>query len=65
MMARPQIPERPRRFLLRLALGHSYHEIAAAESVSYRTTDRQITRAKRRLEEIAAADGGEFRPGGD
>ena len=30
-----------------------------------RTTDRQITRAKRRLEQIAAADGGEFRPGGD
>ena len=24
-----QIPERPRRFLLRLALGYSYHEIAA------------------------------------
>jgi len=60
-----QIPERPRRFLLRLALGYSYHEIAAAEGVSYRTADRQITRAKRRLEEIAAADGGEFRPGGD
>ena len=60
-----QIPERPRRFLLRLALGYSYHEIAAAEGVSYRTTDRQITRAKRRLEQIAAADGGEFRPGGD
>lgn len=60
-----QIPERPRRFLLRLALGYSYHEIAAAEGVSYRTTDRQISRAKRRLEEIAAADGGEFRPGGD
>ena len=59
-----QIPERPRRFLLRLALGYSYHEIAIAEGVSYRTTDRQITRAKRRLEEIAAADGGEFRPGG-
>ena len=60
-----QIPERPRRFLLRLALGYSYHEIAAAEGVSYRTADRQITRAKRRLEQIAAADGGEFRPGGD
>jgi DNA-directed RNA polymerase specialized sigma24 family protein len=60
-----QIPERPRRFLLRQALGYSYLDIAAAEGVSYRTTDRQITRAKRRLEQITAADGGEFRPGGD
>jgi DNA-directed RNA polymerase specialized sigma24 family protein len=60
-----QIPERPRRFLLRQALGYSYHEIAAAEGVSYRTTDRQMTRAKRYLEQIAAADGGEFRRGGD
>jgi hypothetical protein len=41
-----QIPERPRRFLLRLALGYSYDEISAAEGVSHTTTNRQIARAK-------------------
>lgn len=47
-----QIPERPRRFLLRLAVGYSYAEIAAAEGVSARTTDRQIARAKRILRDL-------------
>jgi len=47
-----QIPERPRRFLLRLAVGYSYAEIAAAEGVSVRTTDRQIARAKRILRDL-------------
>ena len=47
-----QIPERPRRFLLRLAVGYSYTEIAAAEGVSARTTDRQIARAKRILRDL-------------
>jgi DNA-directed RNA polymerase specialized sigma24 family protein len=42
-----QIPERPRRFLLRLALGYSYDEIAAVEGVSRTTTNKQIARAKR------------------
>jgi len=60
-----QIPERPRRFLLRLALGYSYDEISAAEGVTYRTTNRQIVRAKALLRAAAAAHGGEFRPGGD
>jgi DNA-directed RNA polymerase specialized sigma24 family protein len=49
-----QIPERPRRFLLRLALGYSYDEIAAAEGVSYTTTNKQIARAKRLLRELDA-----------
>ena len=44
-----QLPERPRRFLLRLVLGHSYREIAADERVSLTTTSHQIARAKRLL----------------
>jgi DNA-directed RNA polymerase specialized sigma24 family protein len=47
-----QIPERPRRFLLRLALGYSYAEIAAAEHASPTTTNKQIARAKRILREL-------------
>jgi len=47
------IPERPRRFLLRLALGYSYCEIAAAERVSDTTTNNQIARAKRHLRDLA------------
>ena len=57
-----QLPERPRRFLLRLAVGYSYDEIAVAEGVSYRTAGRQIARAKRilrELDEAASAEGGE------
>jgi DNA-directed RNA polymerase specialized sigma24 family protein len=59
-----QIPERPRRFLLRLALGYSYDEISAAEGVSHTTTNKQIARAKRILRELdcAAATGGERPP---
>lgn len=44
-----QLPERPRRFLLRLMLGYSYEEIAAAEHVNYRIVNRQVARAKRLL----------------
>lgn len=47
------IPERPRRFVLRLALGYSYREIAAAEHVSHTTTNKQIARAKRHLRDLA------------
>jgi DNA-directed RNA polymerase specialized sigma24 family protein len=47
-----QLPERPRRFLLRLAVGYTYDEIAAVERVSYTTTNKQITRAKRLLREL-------------
>jgi DNA-directed RNA polymerase specialized sigma24 family protein len=56
-----QLPERPRRFLLRLALGYSYREIAEAEHASYTTTSKQIARAKRLLRELEARDesGGE------
>ncbi|MEJ7798117.1 MAG: hypothetical protein WKF42_06425 [Solirubrobacteraceae bacterium] len=46
------IPERPRRFLLRLALDYSYCEIAAAERVSHTTTNNQIVRAKRHLRDL-------------
>jgi len=54
-----EIPERPRRFLLRLALGYSYDAISAAEGVSRTTTNKQIARAKRLLRELDHAQGGE------
>ena len=49
-----QLPQRPRRFLLRLALGYSYREIAAQERVSLTTTNKQIARAKRLLRALEA-----------
>ncbi len=55
-----QIPPRPRRFLLRQALGHSYQEIAADETVSVTSTAKQIARAKRLLRALDAA--GETQP---
>jgi len=54
-----EIPERPRRFLLRLALGYSYDAISTAEGVSRTTTNKQIARAKRLLRELDHAQGGE------
>ena len=51
-----QIPERPRRFLLRLMLGYSYDEIATHEGVSATTTNKQIARAKRLLRELEQRD---------
>jgi DNA-directed RNA polymerase specialized sigma24 family protein len=59
-----QIPERPRRFLLRLALGYSYEEIAAAERASLTTTNKQIARAKRILRDLERPLGGESCPPG-
>ena len=50
-----QIPPRPRRFLLRQALGHSYREIAADETVSLTTTSNQIACARRRLRALDTA----------
>lgn len=49
-----QIPERPRRFLLLLALGYSYREVAAHEDASLTTTNKQISRAKRLLRALDA-----------
>jgi DNA-directed RNA polymerase specialized sigma24 family protein len=51
-----QIPERPRRFMLRHALGYTYREVAADENVSMTTTDKQIARGKRLLRALDAAD---------
>ena len=51
-----QLPERPRRCLLRLALGHGYRDIAADESVSLTTTNHQIARARRLLRAVEAAE---------
>jgi DNA-directed RNA polymerase specialized sigma24 family protein len=51
-----QIPPRPRRFLVRQALGHSRREIAADETVSLRTTDKQIARARRLLRALDATE---------
>ena len=47
-----QLPERPRRFLLRLMLGFGYHEIAEAEHTTYRVVNRQVARAKRLLRQL-------------
>jgi DNA-directed RNA polymerase specialized sigma24 family protein len=57
-----EIPERPRRFLLRLALGYSYDEISAAEGVSRTTTNKQIARAKRILRDLDRATGAKNTP---
>jgi DNA-directed RNA polymerase specialized sigma24 family protein len=57
-----EIPERPRRFLLRLAMGYSYHEISRAEGVSWSTTSKQIARAKRILRELEDPKRGETPP---
>ena len=54
-----QLPERPRRFLLRQAIGYSYNEIAAAEGASYTATCRLIAVARRSLRELERARGGE------
>ena len=51
-----QIPQRPRRFLLRLALGYSYREIAVHEQASLTTTNKQIARAKRLLRALESQD---------
>lgn len=51
-----QIPQRPRRFLMRLALGYSYREIAAHEDASLTTTNKQIARAKRLLRALESHD---------
>ena len=59
-----QLPERPRRFLLRLAMGFTYREIAKQENVSLTTTNKQIARAKRLLRELEAKEGGEHPPPG-
>lgn len=48
------IPQRPRRFLTRLALGYSYREIAVQERVSLTTTNKQLTRARRALRRLEA-----------
>jgi DNA-directed RNA polymerase specialized sigma24 family protein len=53
-----QLPERPRRFLLRQAIGYSYDEISAAEHATYTTTCRLIADARRKLRELERARGG-------
>ena len=63
-----QIPERPRRFLLRLMLGYSYQEISSQEGTTLTSTNKQIARAKRLLRQIEArenaGEGGEDQPPG-
>lgn len=49
-----EIPERPRRFLMRLSVGYSYHDIAAIEGASYSTVNKQVARAKRLLRDLEA-----------
>jgi predicted transcriptional regulator len=55
-------PQDGRRFLLRLAIGYSYDEIAAAEGATHTTTAKQIARAKRLLRDIERRRGGETTP---
>ena len=64
-----EVPQRPRRFVMRLALGYSYREIAAHECVSLTTANRQIARGKRLLRKLEAPvtslpSGAAGRPGG-
>jgi DNA-directed RNA polymerase specialized sigma24 family protein len=51
-----ELPERPRRFLLRHMLGYSYDGIAALEHVSRRTTEKQLARARRLLRDLDARE---------
>jgi RNA polymerase sigma factor (sigma-70 family) len=51
-----ELPERPRRFLLRHMLGYTYNEIATVEGVSRRTTERQLARARRLLRDLQARE---------
>ena len=49
-----RVAERPRRFLLQLAAGRSYREIAFVEGVSPTTTAHQIARARQLLRALDA-----------
>jgi DNA-directed RNA polymerase specialized sigma24 family protein len=51
-----ELPERPRRFLLRHTLGYTYDEIATIEGVSWRTTERQLARGRRLLRDLDARE---------
>lgn len=51
-----ELPERPRRFLLRHTLGYTYDEISTLEGVSWRTTERQLARARRLLRDLEARE---------
>jgi DNA-directed RNA polymerase specialized sigma24 family protein len=51
-----ELPERPRRFLLRHTLGYTYDEIATIEGVSWRTTERQLARGRRLLRDLEARE---------
>jgi DNA-directed RNA polymerase specialized sigma24 family protein len=63
-----ELPQRPRRFLLRQMLGYTYDEIAELEGVTWTTTNKQLARAKRLLRELERRDheacgaGGEKQP---
>ena len=47
-----ELPERPRRFLVRHMLGYTYDEISAVEGVSWRTTERQLAHARALLRQL-------------
>ncbi len=49
------LPDRQRRYLTRLASGHSYHEIAQAEHASYTNVNKHLARARRTLRDLAEA----------
>jgi len=49
------LPDRQRRYLTRLASGHSYQEIAHAEHASYTNVNKHLARARRTLRDLAEA----------
>lgn len=46
------LPDRQRRYLTRLAAGHSYQEIAHAEHATYTNVNKHLTRARQRLRDL-------------
>ena len=60
-----ELPERPRRFLLRQMLGYSYDEIAQLEGVSWTCTNKQLARAKRLLRDLDQRDNDDASSGGE
>jgi len=49
------LPDRQRRYLTRLASGHSYHEIAHVEHATYTNVNKHLARARRTVRDLAEA----------
>ncbi len=55
MRALAALPDRQRRYLMRLASGHSYQEIARVEQATYTNVNKHLARARRTLRDLAEA----------